>query len=100
MAEYFGVLLDSGTFLSKLLHRTRSDAWAEINRWRTAREAAIEERSIVVHRPVVALVKVTPKPISAAAVGSMGGKARARKLSPRRRTEIARKAALARWMPD
>ena len=29
--------------------------------------------------------------------GPIGGKARAEKLSPRRRREIARKAALARW---
>lgn len=29
--------------------------------------------------------------------GSKGGKIRAKKLSPERRSEIARKAALARW---
>ena len=41
------------------------------------------------------------KPIDFKALGRLGGlnggKARAEKLSPERRTEIARKAALARW---
>jgi len=32
--------------------------------------------------------------------GLKGGKARAEKLSPERRSEIARKAAAARWRPD
>jgi hypothetical protein len=32
--------------------------------------------------------------------GKKGGKARARKLSPKRRREIAKKAALARWTPN
>jgi hypothetical protein len=34
---------------------------------------------------------------AAVALGALGGKARARQLSPARRREIARKAALARW---
>jgi hypothetical protein len=51
---------------------------------------------------------VTPEPIpekDAAAVesgrrgGKIGGKLRAEKLSPERRSEIARKAAAARWTP-
>jgi hypothetical protein len=34
---------------------------------------------------------------AAVALGRMGGKARAQKLSPRKRKEIAKKAASARW---
>jgi hypothetical protein len=34
---------------------------------------------------------------AAAELGSRGGKARAAKMSPKQRTEIARKAARARW---
>ena len=34
---------------------------------------------------------------AAAALGSLGGKARAEKMNPERRTEIARKAAQKRW---
>lgn len=36
---------------------------------------------------------------AAAAMGKKGGKARAEKMSPERRAEIARKAAEARWKP-
>lgn len=39
------------------------------------------------------------KPVDSAAraLGSKGGKSRAEKLSPRKRKQIAKKAALARW---
>lgn len=37
------------------------------------------------------------KPATAEDYGRKGGKARAARLSPERRKEIARKAALARW---
>lgn len=41
------------------------------------------------------------KPVSAAAeLGSKGGAARAKKLSPTQRREIARRAAAARWAKD
>ena len=36
---------------------------------------------------------------AAASLGSLGGKARAEKMSPERRAEIARKAAQQRWGP-
>ena len=36
-------------------------------------------------------------PASAAAIGRLGGAARARKLTPEQRAEIARKAAAKRW---
>ena len=36
---------------------------------------------------------------AAAQLGSKGGKARAEKLSAKKRTEIAKKAASARWSP-
>ena len=42
-----------------------------------------------------------PKPFDAVALGHLGGlkggKVRAERLTPERRTEIAKKAALARW---
>jgi hypothetical protein len=37
---------------------------------------------------------------AAAQLGSLGGKARAAKLSPKKRTEIAKKAAKKRWSGD
>jgi hypothetical protein len=37
---------------------------------------------------------------AAAELGSRGGKARAEKMTPERRTEIARNAAQRRWRPD
>jgi hypothetical protein len=37
---------------------------------------------------------------AAAELGARGGKARAQKMTPQRRAEIARKAAKARWRPD
>ena len=37
------------------------------------------------------------KNAAAVALGRLGGKARARKLSPRKRTQIAKQAANARW---
>jgi hypothetical protein len=37
---------------------------------------------------------------AAAELGARGGKARAAKMSPERRTEIARRAALRRWAKD
>jgi len=37
---------------------------------------------------------------AAAQLGSLGGKARAAKLSPKKRKEIARKAAQKRWSED
>ena len=42
-------------------------------------------------------MKQTGKDPLAIEFGRRGGKARARKLSPERRREIARKASLARW---
>ena len=46
----------------------------------------------------------TPKNPAAVELGRLGGKkggpARAAKLSPKKRSEIARKAALKRWQPD
>ena len=43
-------------------------------------------------------IEETPEPRSAAAeLGSKGGKARAERMSPERRAEIARKAAEKRW---
>ena len=37
---------------------------------------------------------------AAKALGAKGGKARAKKLTPKRRVEIARKAAATRWQSD
>jgi hypothetical protein len=52
---------------------------------------------------IVGLATEVPREKNAAAValgrlgGLKGGKARAKKLSPKKRREIAKKAALARW---
>lgn len=40
------------------------------------------------------------KNAAAVALGRMGGKARAQKLSPRKRKQIAKKAASARWASE
>ena len=40
-----------------------------------------------------------PAPSPAQQLGKLGGAARARKLSPAKRQEIAKKAAKARWQP-
>lgn len=54
--------------------------------------------------PAVELPPKPPKNPAAVALGRLGGKkggkARAEKLSPERRSEIARKAAEARWKKD
>lgn len=51
-------------------------------------DKATDEKHIVKNPAAVALGRLG---------GLKGGKARARKLSPERRTEIAKKAASARW---
>ncbi len=43
------------------------------------------------------MVKRKQKNPHAVALGQLGGKGRAQKLTPERRQEIARKAVLARW---
>ena len=48
--------------------------------------------------PTGEIEETTPEPKSAAAeLGSRGGKARAERMSPDRRAEIARKSAEKRW---
>ena len=42
-------------------------------------------------------VKDKKKPLTSSEMGKLGGRARANKLSRRRRVEIARKAASVRW---
>lgn len=54
------------------------------------REQAIDEKHIVKNPAAVALGRLG---------GLKGGKARANKLTPEQRKEIARKAAYVRWSP-
>lgn len=46
---------------------------------------------------VSGFIKETTKDPNAAALGSKGGKSRAKNLTPEKRTEIARNAAKKRW---
>jgi hypothetical protein len=45
-------------------------------------------------------VETSQKDEAAASLGRRGGKARAKKLTPEQRSEIARKAAAKRWAAD
>lgn len=62
-----------------------------IAQWRAARERALAAGDMVVPRRIVAVYRPKPSP------QARGGKARAEKLTPKRRREIAKKAADARW---
>lgn len=70
---------------------------------RRKREDAIQAARRVVDTVIEKTERVIDPAVSAAAAAlsklgaSKGGDARARKLSPRRRADIARKAAEARW---
>jgi len=64
------------------------------------RPADVIGAAIMVGRIATGEIDEKPEPKSAAAeLGSRGGKARAEGLSARRRKEIAKKAAIARWKP-
>jgi hypothetical protein len=70
-----------------------------------------ERRPADVNARAVMIAKVAPgeiedvttddgKNAAAVALGRMGGKARAARLSPRKRKQIAKKAATARWAEE
>jgi len=62
------------------------------------RPADAVARAIMVAKIATGEVGETIEPSSAAAsLGRLGGKARAAKMTPKRRSEIARKAARKRW---
>jgi len=56
-----------------------------------------EDDVALAHRLLPGLDLVVERRQAAAALGRLGGRARAEKLSPTRRVEIARRAAEARW---
>jgi hypothetical protein len=66
------------------------------------RPADSNARAVMVARIATGEIKETPEPIKSAAaeLGSRGGKARAAKLSDKKRKEIAQKAAAKRWKSD
>ncbi|HEX3664165.1 MAG TPA: hypothetical protein VHU23_02910 [Rhizomicrobium sp.] len=66
------------------------------------RPADSNARAVMVARIATGEIEETPEPIKSAAaeLGSRGGKARAAKLSDKKRKEIAQKAAAKRWKSD
>jgi hypothetical protein len=56
-----------------------------------------EDDHTLAHRLLPGLDRALERRAAAAALGRLGGRARAEKLSPTRRAEIARQAAAARW---
>ena len=106
----FALLLDSGATLPlKRKIRTREDARAYLAEHNAVHRDGMAERvrcseqgdymnfPMVLPRLAVGLICPKPKHAGASQMGSKGGRARAASLSPSRRKEIARKAALARW---
>lgn len=95
----FGILLDSGVLHVGEFYRSREAVMEAAGRWRLARETALKESSIVVPRRIAAIVRIRlkNKDRDAGCIGAMGGRARAKKLSPERRREIAKAAAEKRW---
>jgi hypothetical protein len=92
----WGILLDSGHIWR--VPGNRTSARNAIVRWRARRRRALVAGDIVVPRAVIGLVcfkPATSKP--ARQLGKSGGIARAAKLSPARRSEIAKAAAAKRW---
>ncbi len=62
------------------------------------RPADVIGNAVHVMRIATGEIDETPEPKSAAAeLGSRGGKARAKAMTPERRAEVAKKAAKARW---
>jgi hypothetical protein len=63
-----------------------------------ARPADVIGMSVKVMRIATGEEEETPPPVSpGAALGKLGGEARARNLTPERKAEIAKKAAAKRW---
>lgn len=88
----FALLLDSGALLDLPREKTINAARERVRILKLERAKAKARGDLVTLREVVALVKITHKPWQ-----SKGGEARAAKLSPARRSEIAKKAAKTRW---
>lgn len=92
----WGVMLDSGHVVKQF--PSRAAARAALVRWNAGRREYLARKEIISPRRAICLVRFKPKASPAAAsLGSKGGKARAKKLSPARRSDIAKKAANARW---
>lgn len=92
----WGVMLDSGCVVKQF--PSRAAARAALVRWNAGRREYLARKEIISPRRAICLVRFKPKASPAAAsLGSKGGKARAKKLSPDRRSEIAKAAAIKRW---
>lgn len=63
------------------------------------RPADVIGAAVMVAKIATGEIEETPEPVksAAAALGSRGGKARAKALSPRKRKQIAKQAAASRW---
>ena len=79
--------------------RTKRDHDTNVTAFRIVQEAtADEEESPVVGETPLDTVGKNPNAVALGRLGGKkGGKARAAKLTPEQRSEIARKAAAARW---
>lgn len=91
----WGLMLDNGFVIDRHRHKTREEAREHLRRLNAKRRDDIARGELVTFRRVIAIIKEKPRP--AATLGAAGGKARAKKLPSSRRSEIARKAAKARW---
>jgi hypothetical protein len=87
----FALLLENGAAF-KLGSRNHEEARAYAREHEARRWTLIQEQSLVIPRKAVALIRIRMKTNR-----HLGGLARAAKLSPAKRSEIARKAAQARW---
>jgi hypothetical protein len=66
-------------------------------RWKTQGVDRTDAHVAMLKRTISQIEKLLAKFSAAAELGSRGGKARAERMSPERRAEIARKAAATRW---
>lgn len=87
----WGIMLDSGAILGRHYANRGAARKALVDHNAKAR-AGKARGDMVTLRIAIGIAKVKPKSIQ-----SMGGRARAAKLSPNRRSEIAREAARKRW---
>jgi hypothetical protein len=105
----YALLLDSGATWRLKSAKTRDAARDALAKHNEAHRIGKAERDrcmaagdymnapLVLPRLAVGLICPKPKNAGAVKMGQAGGKARAAKLEPKRRREIAQKAARARW---
>jgi hypothetical protein len=97
--QQFGNRPGGNKSLEKLNHAVRNARWVlkQAEDLLRARELWEEQERAALYAWNAAPRPRTKKAVSRRRVSAMGGKARAAKLSPKRRKAIAQKAAKARW---